>query len=66
MKFNLDISERQARLILTFIRRSTFEQFERNMSEAGFTVQENKNISYETIDAFCCVRDSLSEKLNKG
>lgn len=64
MIVTFELTEREARLILTFIRRSCFEQYYRNMNECGFTEQENKNISYETIEAFANVRDAISEKLN--
>lgn len=51
-EFKIMMTEKAARLICTFIRRSIFEQYERNMSEAGFTPEQNKQITYDTIDAF--------------
>ena len=66
MKVTLQLTDREARLILTFVRRSCFEQYYRNMNECVLTEQENKNISYETIEAFANVRDAISEKLNGG
>ena len=51
-EFKIMLNKKKARLICTFIRRSIFEQYERNMSEAGFTPGQNKKITYDTIDAF--------------
>jgi len=51
-EFKIMLNKNDARLICTFIRRSIFEQYERNMSEAGFTPEQNNKIIYDTIEAF--------------
>ena len=58
-EFKIMLTEKDARLICTFIRRSIFEQYERNMSEAGFTPEQNKQITYDTIDAFVDLREQI-------
>ncbi len=60
MKVVLELTERESSLIRTFIRRSIFEQYERNMREAGDTDEQAKNRAYETIEAFASIRDALS------
>ena len=57
--FKIRLNEKDARLICTFIRRSIFEQYERNMSEAGFTPEQNKQITYDTIEAFDDLREQI-------
>lgn len=58
-EFKIMLDKKAARLICTFIRRSIFEQYERNMSEAGFTPEQNKQITYDTIDAFNDLREQI-------
>lgn len=58
-EFKIMMTGKSARLICTFIRRSIFEQYERNMSEAGFTQEQNKQITYDTIDAFNDLREQI-------
>ena len=62
-EFKIMMTEKSARLICTFIRRSIFEQYERNMSEAGFTPEQNKQITYDTIEAFEDLRGAITEQL---
>lgn len=62
-EFKIMLTENAARLICTFIRRSIFEQFERNMSEAGFTPEQNKQITYDTIEAFNDLREEINQQL---
>lgn len=62
-EFKIMMSEKAARLICTFIRRSIFEQYERNMIEAGFTPEQNKQITYDTVEAFTDLRDAIVEQL---
>lgn len=62
-EFKIMMSENSARLICTFIRRSIFEQYERNMSEAGFTPEQNKQITYDTVEAFTDLRDAITSQL---
>ena len=58
-QFIIMLDKKAASLICTFIRRSIFEQYERNMSEAGFTPEQNKQITYDTIDAFNDLREQI-------
>lgn len=66
MKIQLDLTEREARLVCTFIRRSIYEQYKRNMSEAGMTRDQVGDIASETIVAFDTVREQIADTLNKG
>lgn len=58
---SVELTKREASLIHTFIRRSIFEQYERNMNEAGDTDEQTKNRAYETIEAFASIRDAIEE-----
>lgn len=62
-EFKIIMDKKAASLICTFIRRSIFEQYERNMSEAGFTPEQNKQITYDTIEAFEDFRKQIIEQL---
>lgn len=62
-QFIIMLDENAARLICTFIRRAIFEQYERNMSEAGFTPEHNKQITYDTIYAFNDLSDQIINQL---
>lgn len=62
-EFKIMLTEKAARLICTFVRRSIFEQYERNMSEAGFTPEQNKQITYDTVEAFTDLRAAIAEQL---
>lgn len=63
MKITFDVTEREARLIHTFLRRSYFEQYFQNMSEAGDDLEKANNRAYDTINAFCSIRDAIEEAL---
>lgn len=58
---SVELTKREASLIHTFIRRSIFEQYERNMNEAGDTDEQTKTRAYETIEAFASIRDAIEE-----
>lgn len=66
MKIQLDLTEREARLVCTFIRRSIYEQYERNMSEAGMTSDQVAEIVEDTATAFYDIREQIADALNKG
>lgn len=65
MKVELELTEKEARLIHTFIRRSSFEQYERNMAEAGDKDEESKTRAYDTISAFAGIRDAIEGAFQK-
>ena len=65
MKIKIELTQDQAALINTFIRRSIFEQFERNMFQCGDTREQTINRAYETIEAFSIIRDAITETTNK-
>jgi hypothetical protein len=58
---SVELTDRESSLIHTFIRRSIFEQYERNMNEAGDTDEQTKTRAYETIEAFASIRDAIEE-----
>ena len=58
---SVELTKREASLIHTFIRRSIFEQYLRNMQEASDTEEQAKNRAYETIEAFASIRDAIEE-----
>lgn len=64
MKIELELTNEEAHLIHTFIRRSIFEQFFRNMAEAGDTKEEAENRTYATIHAMEKIRNAI-DKANK-
>lgn len=63
MNITFDVSEREARLIHTFIRRSYFDQYFQNMTEAGDDLEKANNRAYDTINAFCSIRDAIEKAL---
>lgn len=65
MKIQLDLTDREARLICTFIRRSIYEQYERNMYECGMSREEASNVISDTVYAFDTVRDQIIEALTE-
>ena len=65
-EFKIMLSDKAARLICTFIRRSIFEQYERNMSECGFTPERNKQITYDTIYVFQNLREQIISQKERG
>lgn len=65
MKLEIDLTEKESRLIHTFIRRSDFEQYLRNMSEAGDTKDQAETRAYDTISAFTEIRDAIEGAFNK-
>lgn len=65
MKIKIELTQDQAALINTFIRRSIFEQFERNMFQCGDTSEQTVNRAYKTIEAFSIIRDAITETTNK-
>ena len=65
MKIKIELTQNQAALINTFIRRSIFEQFERNMFQCGDTREQTVNRAYETIEAFSIIRDAIDEAQRK-
>lgn len=58
---SVELTDKESSLIHTFIRRSIFEQYERNMNEAGDTDEQTKTRAYETIEAFASIRDAIEE-----
>ena len=58
---SVELTDRESSLIHTFIRRSIFEQYLRNMQEASDTEEQAKNRAYETIEAFASIRDAIEE-----
>lgn len=65
MKIEIELTDRQASLIHTFIRRSIYEQFYRNMAEASDTKEEAENRTYDTIHAVELIRTAIEEARNK-
>jgi hypothetical protein len=65
MKIELELTEKEAKLIHTFIRRSCFEQYARNMDEAGASKEETESKAYATIEAFAGIRDAIEEGFAK-
>jgi hypothetical protein len=65
MKIELELTDQEARLIHTFIRRSIYEQYFRNMAEAGDTEEEAKNRTYDAIQAVEKIRNAIADEWNK-
>lgn len=63
MKFNLNLSIDEARLVCIFINRAIWEQFERNMKEAYLSDEENRNRIYDTIGAFNNIEEELKKQI---
>lgn len=64
MKIKLELTEEEAHLIHTFIRRSIYEQYLRNMTEANDTQEEAENRVYKTVSAMHRIKSAI-EKANK-
>lgn len=65
MKIELELTDKEAQLIHTFIRRSCFEQYARNMDEAGASKEETETRAYDTIAAFAGIRDAIEDEWKK-
>lgn len=65
MKIELELTDQEASLIHTFLRRAIYEQFYRNMAEAGDTKEEATNRTYSTIYAMDKIRNAIAEARNK-
>ncbi len=65
MKIEIELTEKEARLIHNFIRRSDFSQYLRNMSEAGDTKAQAETRAYDTISAFAGIRDAIEGAFQK-
>lgn len=65
MQIELELTDLEARLIHTFIRRAIYEQFYRNMAEAGDTKEEAENRTYNTIHAMEKIRNAIEEARNR-
>ena len=65
MKIKIELTTKEAILINTFIRRSIFEQFERNMFQCGDTREQTVNRAYATIEAFSIIQDAIDEAQRK-
>ena len=63
MKIELELTEQEARLIHTCLRRSIYEQYFRNMAEAGDTKKQAENRTYSTIYAFDKIRTAIEKGL---
>lgn len=65
MKLEIELTDREASLIHTFIRRSLYEQYFRNMTEAGDTKEKAEDRAYETINAMGRLGQAIADaKLN--
>lgn len=66
MKIQLELTDTEAHLIHTFIRRSIFEQYQRNMQECGDTEEKSIDRAYATINAFTTIRDAIEDEWHKN
>ena len=66
MKFEIKLTIEDARNICTFIRRSIYEQYKRNMEDCYSNKTENENRIANTITAFEDLRNQIIEQMNKG
>lgn len=65
MKIQIELNEKDIKLIRTFVRRSIYEQYERNMAECGMSQQEIRDVTYDTITAFNDLSDQLANQRDK-
>lgn len=65
MEFKINLTIEEARLIRLWVRRAIYEQYERNMYEAGMSKEETRNKTYDCICAFNTLDEELGKKLNK-
>lgn len=63
MEFKIKLSIEEARNIKTFINRTIYEQYERNMKDCYSTKAENDNRIADTIIAFEELRDQLQKQM---
>ena len=66
MKIELELTDQEASLIHTCIRRAIYEQFYRNMAEAGDTKEEAENRTYKTIYAMDKIKNAIAEARNNN
>ena len=60
MKIELELTDQEAHLIHTFIRRSYYEQFLRNMTEASDTKEDAEARTYATIRAVEKIKTAIA------
>ena len=65
MKFTINLSEKEAKLVCTWIRRSIWEDYEKRIEECGYNTEENRERIYDTIGAFASIKDELTEQIMK-
>ena len=59
MKIEIELTEREARELHTFIRRSIFEDYIRAMSECNQTQEQTNDRVYEVIYALSKIRKEI-------
>lgn len=64
MKIELKLTDQEASLIHTFIRRTIFEDYIRPMAEACDTRDQTNNRVYDTIHAMEKIRNAIVEARN--
>lgn len=63
MEFKINLTIEEARLIRLWVRRAIYEQYERNMYEAGLSKEETTNKTYDCINAFNTLDEELGKEL---
>lgn len=62
MKITIDLTDKQAKLIHTCIRRQIFETYIQPMYEANDTKEDTENRIYDTIEAMYKIKDAIAKK----
>lgn len=66
MKIELELTDQEASLIHTFIRRTIFEDYIRPMAEACDTKEQTTDRVYKTINAMEKIRNAIVEARNNN
>lgn len=62
IKIEIELSEHEAQLIHTWIRRSIFEDYFNRIADCTMTEDKAKNETYNTIYAFQEIQSAIEEK----
>lgn len=65
MKITIEITDKETKLIHTWIRRSIFEDYFIRIADCTMTEEQARNTTYDAIDAFSTIRNAIEEEWHK-
>ena len=62
IKLKIELTEKELKLIHTWIRRSIWEDYLKRIAECGWTDEQVRNETEQCIEAFGKIRNAIEEK----